>query len=60
VRHHLLAHPELSYQEFETSKYIQSKLKEFGIPFEVMATHAHLEQTNFDSRAVRKESRPSW
>lgn len=38
VRHHLHAHPELSYHEFETSKFIQSKLKEFGIPFEVKAT----------------------
>ena len=38
VRHHLHSHPELSYQEFETSKYVQGKLKEFGIPFEVKAT----------------------
>lgn len=38
IRHHLHAHPELSYQEFETSKFIQGKLKEFGIPFEVKAT----------------------
>lgn len=38
VRHHLHAHPELSYQEFETSKFIQKKLKEFGIPFEVKST----------------------
>src|SRR5258707_466168 len=38
VRHHLHAHPELSYQEFETSAYIQSKLKEFGIEYEVKAT----------------------
>jgi amidohydrolase len=38
VRHHLHAHPELSYQEFETSKFIQEKLKEFGIPFEIKAT----------------------
>ena len=38
VRHHLHAHPELSYQEFETSKFVQSKLKELGIPFEVKAT----------------------
>ena len=38
VRHHLHAHPELSYQEFETSKFVQKKLKEFGIPFEVKAT----------------------
>ncbi len=38
VRHHLHAHPELSYQEFETSKYVQGKLNELGIPFEVKAT----------------------
>jgi amidohydrolase len=38
IRHHLHAHPELSYQEFETSKFVQSKLKELGIPFEVKAT----------------------
>lgn len=38
VRHHLHAHPELSYQEFETSKFVQEKLKMFQIPFEVKAT----------------------
>jgi amidohydrolase len=38
VRHHLHAHPELSYQEFETSKFVQAKLKGFGIPFEIKAT----------------------
>lgn len=38
VRHHLHAHPELSYQEFETSKFIQQKLSSFNIPFEVKAT----------------------
>lgn len=38
VRHHLHAHPELSYQEFETSGYVQARLKEFGIPFEIKAT----------------------
>lgn len=38
VRQHLHANPELSYQEFETSKFIQTKLKEFGIPFEIKAT----------------------
>lgn len=38
VRHHLHANPELSYQEFNTSKFIQQKLTEFGIPFEIMAT----------------------
>jgi len=38
IRHHLHAHPELSYQEYETSKFVQGKLKEYGIPFTVMAT----------------------
>ena len=38
IRQYLHAHPELSYQEFETSKFIQSKLQSFGIPFEVLAT----------------------
>ncbi len=37
VRHHLHANPELSYKEFETSAFVQNKLKEFGIPFSVMA-----------------------
>ncbi len=37
IRHHLHANPELSYEEFETSKFIQSKLIEWNIPFEVMA-----------------------
>lgn len=38
MRRHLHAHPELSYQEFETSKYVQEKLTTFEIPFEIMAT----------------------
>ncbi|WP_132053890.1 M20 metallopeptidase family protein [Pseudocnuella soli] len=38
VRHHLHMHPELSYQEFETSKFVQQKLMEYGVPFEVKAT----------------------
>ncbi|HEY4064768.1 MAG TPA: M20 family metallopeptidase [Puia sp.] len=38
IRHHLHAHPELSYQEFGTSKFVQEKLTELGIPFTVMAT----------------------
>ena len=31
IRHHIHAHPELSFQEFETAKFISNKLKEFGI-----------------------------
>lgn len=38
VRHHLHTHPELSYQEFETSKFVQAKLNEWQIPFSVKAT----------------------
>lgn len=38
IRHHLHAHPELSYQEFNTSTYIQQALTQLGIPFTVMAT----------------------
>ena len=33
IREHLHQNPELSFQEFETSKYIQSKLNEFGIEY---------------------------
>ncbi len=38
IRRHLHAHPELSYQEFETCKYVQAQLKAIGIPFTVIAT----------------------
>ena len=38
VRRHLHAHPELSYQEFETSKFVQEKLANWNIPFEIKAT----------------------
>ena len=33
VRRHLHQHPELSFQEIKTSKFIAQKLKEFNIPF---------------------------
>lgn len=32
IRHHLHAHPELSYQEFETAAFVEAKLNEIGIP----------------------------
>ncbi len=38
VRHHLHAHPELSYQEYNTSSYIQQQLQSMDIPFTIMAT----------------------
>ncbi|WP_291912754.1 M20 family metallopeptidase [Chitinophaga sp. CB10] len=33
IRHHLHAHPELSFQEYKTSGFIQQKLTEYGVPF---------------------------
>src|SRR5688572_13090792 len=33
IREHIHKHPELSFKEFETSKYIQEQLKKAGIPF---------------------------
>jgi len=33
IRRHLHQHPELSFQEFETSKFIQSQLQQAGIDF---------------------------
>ncbi len=38
IRRHIHANPELSYLEFETSLFIQSKLTEWDIPFEIKAT----------------------
>ena len=38
VRQHLHSNPELSYEEFETSKFIQQKLSGWKIPFEIKAT----------------------
>jgi amidohydrolase len=38
IRHKIHSNPELSYKEFETSSFIQSKLAEWGIPYTVMAT----------------------
>jgi hippurate hydrolase len=37
IRHHLHAHPELSYQEWETSRFVQEKLNFFKIPYTVKA-----------------------
>jgi hippurate hydrolase len=37
IRHHLHAHPELSYQEFETSAFVRRKLTEYGISHVTMA-----------------------
>ena len=34
IRRHLHAHPELSFQEYETTRFIQQKLSEWDIPFQ--------------------------
>jgi len=55
VRRHLHAHPELSYQEFETSAFVQSKLAAWNIPFEVKATTGVvglIKGKNPDSRCI--------
>lgn len=36
-RHHIHANPELSFKEFETSKYIKEKLTSWDIPYQEMA-----------------------
>ncbi|WP_411274838.1 M20 metallopeptidase family protein [Daejeonella sp.] len=36
-RRHLHAHPELSFQEYETSAFVKSKLDELGISYQSMA-----------------------
>src|SRR4051812_48374293 len=38
IRHHLHAHPELSFKEFETCRFIGEKLKEWNIEFKNIAT----------------------
>jgi amidohydrolase len=38
IRRHLHAHPELSFQESETSAYIKEQLTEIGIPWSPIAT----------------------
>lgn len=55
VRQHLHANPELSYQEFETSKFIRSKLASFGIEFTTKATTGVvglIKGKNPDSRVI--------
>ena len=55
VRHHIHSNPELSYKEFNTSAFIQSKLTEFGIPFETKATTgvvALIKGRNPDSKVI--------
>src|SRR5690606_12385185 len=34
IRRHLHRHPELSFQEYETSRYIKTTVQQYGIEFE--------------------------
>lgn len=55
IRRHLHANPELSYQEFATSKYVQQQLSALGIPFEIKATTgilATIKGKNPDSKVI--------
>lgn len=55
IRRHIHANPELSYQEYETSKFVRQKLSEFGIPFEIKATTGVvglIKGKNPDSRVI--------
>jgi amidohydrolase len=37
IRHHLHAHPELSYKEFNTAAFVKGELDKLGIPYQAMA-----------------------
>ncbi len=55
IRRHLHANPELSYQEFATSQYVQQQLSVLGIPFEIKATTgilATIKGKNPDSKVI--------
>ena len=38
MRRHLHAHPELSFKEYQTSAFVQEKLKGLGIPYEIRSS----------------------
>ena len=55
IRHHLHANPELSYQEFKTSAFVQEQLSSMNIAFEVKATTgivAIIKGQNPESRVI--------
>jgi amidohydrolase len=56
IRRHLHANPELSFKEFETNKFVVSKLEEWGIPFKSGYVEtgivAHVEGKNASSKVV--------
>lgn len=56
IRRHLHQHPELSFKEFETSRYIQNKLSELNIPFKSGYVEtgivAHIEGKNPSKKTI--------
>ncbi len=56
IRHHLHANPELSFKEFETSKYVQAELDDIGIPFKAGYVEtgivAHIEGKDPGSKVI--------
>ena len=55
IRHHLHAHPELSFEEHETAAYVEGRLQAIGIPSERLASTgvvALINGKNPDSRIV--------
>lgn len=56
IRRHLHANPELSFEEYQTSQYVQDKLKELGIPFQAgiagTGVMAFIEGKNPSSRLI--------
>lgn len=56
IRRHIHANPELSFEEFETSKYIQQKLTEYGVSFKAGYVNtgivAHIEGNNPSKKVI--------
>lgn len=56
IRRHLHAHPELSFQEYETSKYVCAALDRWGIPYKSGFVEtgivAHIEGKNPSSKVI--------
>jgi amidohydrolase len=56
IRRHLHAYPELSFEEYETSAFVQRKLNEYGIPFQAKVAGtgivALIEGRNPESKAI--------
>lgn len=61
IRRNFHAHPELSYEEYETQKFISQKLTEWGIPHEkiantgILATISSTKNPTFKTVALRSD-----